>query len=174
MHLLLTPSLAFHSKSTVRDVLDYKLALLLIYPMFRNNATLKIDFTDPWKRNFVRNLFYKNTFSMEHPMWLLLVLQVYLHQIINLNTNVLKVFQVFYNSFLVRDYYVCKKSKFLTSQSLPMHAYTKWLILKKEKLSTPLSFIFILKKWDWLKILDLSILTLANKGNYWTVIMLDS
>ena len=48
-------------------------------------------------------------------MWLLLVLQVYLHQIINLNTNVLKVFQVFYNSFLVRDYYVCKKSKFLTS-----------------------------------------------------------
>ena len=27
-------------------------------------------------------------------MWLLLVLQVYLHQIINLNINVLKVFQV--------------------------------------------------------------------------------
>ena len=27
-------------------------------------------------------------------MWLLLVLEVYLHQIINLNTKVLKVFQV--------------------------------------------------------------------------------
>ena len=44
----------------------------------------------------IENVFlkFKNTFSMEHPMWLLLVLQVYLHQIVNLNTNVLKVFQV--------------------------------------------------------------------------------
>ena len=33
-------------------------------------------------------------------MWLCLVLQVYLHQIINLNTNVLKVFQVSLQLFL--------------------------------------------------------------------------
>ena len=33
-------------------------------------------------------------------MWLLLVLQVYLHQKINLNTNVLKVFQVSLQLFL--------------------------------------------------------------------------
>ena len=33
-------------------------------------------------------------------MWLLLVLQVYLHQIINLNINVLKVFQVSLQLFL--------------------------------------------------------------------------
>ena len=33
-------------------------------------------------------------------MWLLLVLQVYLHQIINLNTNVLKFFQVSLQLFL--------------------------------------------------------------------------
>ena len=31
---------------------------LVIYPMSGNNVTLKIDFTDPRKRNFVRNLFY--------------------------------------------------------------------------------------------------------------------
>ena len=31
---------------------------LVIYPMSGNNATLKIDFTDPRKRSFVRNLFY--------------------------------------------------------------------------------------------------------------------
>ena len=31
---------------------------LVIDPMSGNNATLKIDFTDPRKRNFVRNLFY--------------------------------------------------------------------------------------------------------------------
>ena len=38
-------------------------------------------------------------------MWLLVVLQVYLHQIINLNTKVLKVLQVSLE-LLVRDYYV--------------------------------------------------------------------
>ena len=38
-------------------------------------------------------------------MGLLLVLQVYLHQIINLNTKVLKVLQVSLER-LVRDYYV--------------------------------------------------------------------
>ena len=42
-------------------------------------------------------------------MWLLLVLQAYLHQIINLNTNVLKVFQ---NSLHL--YLGCKVSKFLS------------------------------------------------------------
>ena len=140
---------------------------LVIYPMSGNNAMLKIDFTDPRKRSFVRSFLYtgsemmhlpwinvrrinlnekfsrssrpvflkflrnsqeitsvgfsfltllkrdfgagvfqwiceifKNTFSMEHPMWLLLVWQVYLHQIINLNTNVLKVFQVSLELFL--------------------------------------------------------------------------
>ena len=55
-------------------------------------------------------------------MWLLLVL----HQIITLNTNVLKVFQVTLQ-LLVRDYYICKKSKFLTSLppiSLPMRMHT--------------------------------------------------
>ena len=31
---------------------------LVIYPMSGNNATLKIDFTDPRKGNFVSNLFY--------------------------------------------------------------------------------------------------------------------
>ena len=77
-------------------------------------------------------------------MWLLLVL----HQIVTLNTNILKVFQVTLQ-LLVRDYYICKKSKFLTSlPPIPphAHAYKKWLILKKENLSTPLSFIFTLKK----------------------------
>ena len=38
-------------------------------------------------------------------MWLLVVLHVYLHQIINLNTKVLKVLQVSLE-LLVRDYYV--------------------------------------------------------------------
>ena len=33
-------------------------------------------------------------------MWLLLVLEVYLHQVINLNKNVLKVFQVSLELFL--------------------------------------------------------------------------
>ena len=42
-------------------------------------------------------------------MWLLLVLQAYLHQIINLKTNVLKVFQ---NSLHL--YFGCKVSKFLS------------------------------------------------------------
>ena len=52
-------------------------------------------------------------------MWLLLVL----HQIITLNTNVLKVFQVTLQ-LLVRDYYICKKSKFLTSlPPIPPHAH---------------------------------------------------
>ena len=72
-------------------------------------------------------------------MLLLLDLQVYLHQIINLNTNVLKVFQVFYNSFLVRDYYVCKKSKFLTSQSLMTH-------FEKRKVKYPTIFYLYLKE----------------------------
>ena len=31
---------------------------LVIYPMSGNNPTLKIEFTDPRKRNFLRNLFY--------------------------------------------------------------------------------------------------------------------
>ena len=56
-------------------------------------------------------------------MWLLLVL----HQIITLNTNVLKVFQVTLQ-LLVRDYYICKKSKLLTSLppiSLPMRMHTQ-------------------------------------------------
>ena len=47
------------------------------------------------------------------------------------------------------------------SLSLRMHAETKSFILKKEKLSTPLSFIFIFEKWDWLKILDLILTLLA-------------
>ena len=38
--------------------------------------------------------------------------------------------------------------------SIAIHAYTKWFIAKKEKLSTPPSFIFILKKRDWLKSLE--------------------
>ena len=38
-------------------------------------------------------------------MWLLVVLHIYLHQIINLNTKVLKVLQVSLE-LLVRDYYV--------------------------------------------------------------------
>ena len=42
-------------------------------------------------------------------MWLLLVLQSYLHEIINLNTNVLKVFQNSLHLFLG-----CKVSKFLS------------------------------------------------------------
>ena len=37
---------------------------------------------------------FNNAFSIEHPRWLLLVLQVYLHPIINLNMKVLKVLQV--------------------------------------------------------------------------------
>ena len=37
---------------------------------------------------------------MEHSMWLLVVLQVYLHQIINLNTKVLKVLQVSLELFI--------------------------------------------------------------------------
>ena len=39
-----------------------------------------------------------------------------------------------------------EKSRIFLRPSLPMHTYTKWFILKKEKLSTALSFIFILKK----------------------------
>ena len=31
---------------------------LVIYPMPGNNAPLKIDFTDPKTRSFIRNLFY--------------------------------------------------------------------------------------------------------------------
>ena len=52
------------------------------------------------KRDFSTDIFqriceiFKSTFSMEHPQWLLPVLQVYLHQIINLRAKVLKVLQV--------------------------------------------------------------------------------
>ena len=63
---------------------------------------------------------------------LLVVLQVYLHQIINLNTKVLKVLQVSLER-LVRDYYVWKKSNFITS--LPPHAYIhKMIYLDKRKI----------------------------------------
>ena len=34
-----------------------QLQRLVIYPMLGNNATLKIDFTDPRNRDFVRSLF---------------------------------------------------------------------------------------------------------------------
>ena len=67
-----------------------------------------------------------------------------------------------YKSFLVRGHSLityAKKTKLLTlppceyamehfgtyPPSLPVHVYTKWLIVKKEKLSTLLSFTFILK-----------------------------
>ena len=63
---------------------------------------------------------FVNTFSMEHPMWLLLVLYVYLDQIINLNTKVLKVLQV---SWLGIIMYV--KCRIFLRLSIPMHAYTK-------------------------------------------------
>ena len=74
-------------------------------PMFlkflRNSqeiASVGFSFLTLLKRDFGAGVFqwiceiFKNTFSMEHPMWLLLVWQVHLHQIINLNTNVLKAF----------------------------------------------------------------------------------
>ena len=57
---------------------------------------------------------FNNAFSIEHPRWLLLVLQVYLHPIINLNMKVLKVLQVSISLFF-GDYYVPKDLKFLTS-----------------------------------------------------------
>ena len=47
-------------------------------------------------RNFSEHIFY----GAPHVATLLLVLQVYLHQIINLNTNILKVFQVSLQIFL--------------------------------------------------------------------------
>ena len=40
---------------------------LVIYPMSGNNVTLKIDFTDPRKRNFVRNLFFTGWIGNDTP-----------------------------------------------------------------------------------------------------------
>ena len=59
-------------------------------------------------------------------MWLLLVLEIYLHQIMYLNTKVLKVLQVSLELFIGWGYYVCKKSKFLTS--FPLHVCIRKMI----------------------------------------------
>ena len=42
---------------------------LVIYPMSGNNATLKIDFTDPRKRSFVRSFLYTGS-EMIHLPWI--------------------------------------------------------------------------------------------------------
>ena len=47
-----------HMKRLVAAPTLLVLSRLVIYPMPGNNATLKFDFTDPRKRNFVSNLFY--------------------------------------------------------------------------------------------------------------------
>ena len=59
-------------------------------------------------------------------MWLLVVLQVYLHQIINLNTKVLKVLQVSLELFI--GYGLLRMQKvyiFDVPPSRPMHTCTK-------------------------------------------------
>ena len=51
---VITSLTALHRNVTLTRVLRG----LVIYPLSGNNATLKIDFTDPGKRNFVCNLLY--------------------------------------------------------------------------------------------------------------------
>ena len=85
---------------------------------------------------------------MEHSMWLLLVLEVYSHQIINLSTKVLKVLQVSLELFIGWGYYVWKKSKFLTS--LPPHACIhKMIHFQQRKIKYTTIFYLYVKKWDW-------------------------
>ena len=99
------------------------------------------------KRDFSAGVFLSLRNFYEQIFQLPLVLQVYLHQIINLNKNLLKVFQVSLQLFLgQRLLRMQKVENFDFPPSLPMHAYTKLFILKKENLSTPLSFIFTLKQ----------------------------
>ena len=40
---------------------------LVIYPMSGNNATLKVDFTDPKKRSFVRSFLYTGSEMIHLP-----------------------------------------------------------------------------------------------------------
>ena len=42
---------------------------LVIYPVSGNNATPKTDFTDPWKRSFVRSFLYTGS-EMIHLPWI--------------------------------------------------------------------------------------------------------
>ena len=70
-------------------------------------------------------------------MWLLLVLQLYLHQIINLNTNVLKVLKVSLQLLY-------KKPKFLTHLSPSPCIHTKMIHFEKRKIKY--TTIFTLEK----------------------------
>ena len=81
-------------------------------------------------------------------MWLRLVLQVYLHQIINLNTNVLKVFQVSLQLFLGQGLlHMQKVENFDIPRSLPMHAQVhKMIHFEKRKIKYTTIFYFYLKE----------------------------
>ena len=78
------------------------------------------------KRDFSAGVFLSLRNFYEHIFQLLLVLQVYLHQIINLNKNLLKVFQVSLQLFVGQRLLRMQKVKnFGVPPSLPMHAYPK-------------------------------------------------
>ena len=118
------------------------------------------------KRDFSTDVFlwfaqYSRTPFYEAPRWLLLVFKSFA--------------TLFTSLFWLRPFInKQKKSKFLTlppwehatvhfsryPPPLPIHAYTKWFIVKKEKLSTPLPFSFILKKWT------LTLITLVNNVSH--------
>ena len=125
---------------------------------------------------------------MEHLWWLLLVFITF--EVLFASKNWFK-YEAFITFWLLFIYFLVRGHSLITGAkkiffflnlpfceyvtvhfstyppSLHIHAYAKWFNLikkkkKKKKLSTPLSFIFILKKCDWLKMLDVTHITLVN------------